>query len=76
MRTTLVIIAVLALLVIAGCAPKAAMPGPGMPTATDKAVSDVGSEVSDLGTLADDLDTAELNALDQELADIESLELQ
>lgn len=73
MKTTLVIAAVLALLVIAGCAPKAAAPAA---PATDKAVADVSTGVSELDQLTADLDTSDLNTLDQELADIQSLELQ
>jgi len=74
MRTTFVIVAVLALLMVAGCARQA---GPaGAPTATDSAVSDVGGDVSGLDELEADLDTSELSSLDQELADIETLELQ
>ncbi len=75
MKYILGIIAVLVVLVIAGCAPKV-MPASSAPTATDKAVTDVGGAVSDLDALAQELDTADLNSLDQELADIESLELQ
>ena len=71
MRTTAVIVAVLALLVIAGCAKT-----PSAPTTTDKSVSDVGNDVTGLGDIESDLDTSELNSLDQELADIETLELQ
>lgn len=73
MRTTLVIVAVLALLVLAGCGKQAA---PAAPTATDNAVSDITGDVSGLDELEADLDTSELNSLDQELADLESLELQ
>jgi hypothetical protein len=74
MRTTLVIVAALALLVVAGCARQA---GPaGAPTATDNAVSDVTGDVTGLDELEADLDVSELSSLDQELADIESLELQ
>lgn len=65
------IVAVLALLVLAGCGQKA-MPA----TATDKAVSDVGSGVSDLDAITQDLDTSDLSTLDNELAAIETLELQ
>lgn len=75
MRSTLVLVAAIALLVIAGCAPKAAMPQ-AAPGATDKAVDDVSSAVSDLDTISEDLDMSDLNALDQELADLETLELQ
>ncbi len=75
MKTTLVIFGMLvALLVIAGCAPKAGMPS--APTATDDAVGAVGDDVEEFGSLSDDLDTSDLNSLDQELADIDSLELQ
>ncbi len=71
MRQTLVIVTVLALLALAGCGQKA-VPA----TATDMAVSDVGTGVSDLDAITQDLDTSDLNTLEQELADIETLELQ
>ena len=74
MKNTLVIGALLALLVLVGCsAPQAAAPAP---TATDDSVDAVGSAVADIDSLTEDLDTADLNSLDQELADIENLELQ
>jgi outer membrane murein-binding lipoprotein Lpp len=74
MRTTLVIVAVIALLALAGCAQKA-MPS-SAPTATDQEVDAVGMSVSEIDSLTEDLGTEDLNALDQELADIENLELQ
>lgn len=74
MKTTLVLGALLALLVLAGCTAKQAMAP--APTATDDSVEAVGSAVADLDSLTEDLDTADLNSLDQELADIENLELQ
>jgi hypothetical protein len=75
MKTTLVIVSVLALLVLAGCAQKA-MPAASAPTATDSEVSDIGGAVTEIDSLTDDLGTGDLDSLDQELADIESLELQ
>lgn len=73
MRTTLVIVALLAaLLVVAGCTPKSLVPA----TTTDSVVSDISGDVSGLDAVEADLDTSELNSLDQELADIETLELQ
>lgn len=73
MKTTLVIVSVLALLVLAGCTQKAM---PSAPTATDSEVSDIGGAVTDIDSLTDDLGTSDLDSLDQELADIENLELQ
>lgn len=74
MKTTLVIVSVLALLVLAGCAQKA-MPA-AAPTATDSEVSDIGGAVTEIDSMTDDLGTSDLDTLDQELADIENLELQ
>jgi hypothetical protein len=74
MKNALVIVAMLALLVIAGCAPK------GTPvqgdTSTDKDVSAVSSDVSDVELITADMDTADLDTLDQELNDVQTLELQ
>jgi len=72
---TIAIITVLAVLLLAACAPKA-MPAAPAPTATDNVVADVGGDVADVGGLTQDLDTSDLNSLDQELADIDNLELQ
>ncbi len=74
MRKALVIVAMLALLVIAGCAPK------GTPfaadTGTDKDVNAVSGDVSDVELISADMDTADLDTLDQELNDVQTLELQ
>ena len=76
MRNTLVIVAVLALL-LAGCAQKA-MPSvaPGAPMSTDQAVTDVSGDVAAVGGITQDLDTSDLNSLDQELSDVQTLDLQ
>ncbi len=75
MRATLVIAAMLAaLLVIAGCAPKGT-PFSGN-TATDKEVNAVGADVTEIDVLDVEMGTEDLDTLDQELADIDSLELQ
>jgi hypothetical protein len=64
----------LALLVIAGCAPKGtAFPGT---TGTDKDVNAISADVTDVEGISADMDTADLDTLDQELADIQTLELQ
>ncbi len=73
MRSILVV-AMLALLVIAGCAPKAMAPAG--PTATDTAIESVSDEVTGLDALEQDMDLSDLDSLDQELADIDTLELQ
>jgi protein involved in sex pheromone biosynthesis len=74
MRKTLVIVAMLALLVIAGCAPK------GTPfaadTSTDKDVNSISGEVAEIDVTSTDMDTADLDTLDQELNDIQTMELQ
>jgi hypothetical protein len=74
MRKALVIVAMLALLVVAGCAPK------GTPFAgtagTDQDVNAISGDVSDVDSISADMDTSELDTLDQELADIQNLELQ
>ena len=74
MRNALVIAAVLAMLVLAGCAPKA--PAEAVPTATEQEVTDVSGDVEGLEGLSEDLGLDELESLDQELADIEALDLQ
>jgi hypothetical protein len=74
MRKALVIVAMLALLVFAGCAPKSA-PVQGA-TSTDKDVSAISGDVSDVEAVSADMDTADLDTLDQELNDIQTLELQ
>ena len=74
MRKTLVFVAVLALLVLAGCAQRA-MPA-AAPASTDQAVNAVGSDVKDLDSLNQDMDSSDLNSLDQELHDVDTLELQ
>ena len=73
MRKTLVFVAVLALIVLAGCTQKA-MPS-AAPTATDQSVNAVGNDVKDLDSLNQDLDTGDLNSLEQELNDVDTLEL-
>ncbi len=74
MRKALVIVAMLALLVSAGCAPKGT-PFPST-TGTDKDVNAISADVSDVDLISADMDTSELDTLDQELADIQTLELQ
>ena len=76
MRNALVIVAVLAMLVLAGCAPKAPAVEAAPPTATEQEVTDVSGDVEGLEDLSEDLGLDELESLDQELADIEALELQ
>jgi hypothetical protein len=75
MRNTLVIVAVLALLVLVGCAQKA-MPSTAAPATAEQAVADVSGDVAAVGGITDDLDTSDLNSLDQELSDVQALELQ
>jgi len=74
MRKALIIAAMLALLVVAGCAPKET-PFPGT-TGTDKDVNAISAEVIDVESISTDMDTSDLDALDQELVDIQTLELQ
>ena len=72
MNGTLVIAAILAaLVVLAGCAPKA---DSAAPTVTEEAVTNVGDEVSELEDLTADLGLDELDSLEQEITDIELLE--
>jgi len=61
----------LILLVISliGCAKKETPPEE-KPAATEKAASEVGSDISDVGTLDKDLDTSDLENIDKELEDI------
>jgi outer membrane biogenesis lipoprotein LolB len=75
MKKSAILVAILALLVLAGCARQAAMP-PAQTTATDAAVSEVSNDVSEIDSLTADLGEEDLNTLDQDLADIASLELQ
>ncbi len=73
MRKTLVIVAMLVLLVVAGCAPKGT-PFAGT-TGTDKDVNAISAEVIDVDSISTDMDTADLDTLDQELSDVQNLEL-
>lgn len=74
MKKLLVIVAMLALLVIAGCAPKGT-PFPGN-TGTDQDVNAISGDVSDVDSVSADMDTSDLDTLDQELTDVQNLELQ
>ncbi len=74
MKTTLVIVGMLVALIVVGCAPQEKVPV--STPVTDNAVNDVGGDLSDMDGLAADLDTSDLDTLNQELADIENLELQ
>ncbi|MEM4240061.1 MAG: hypothetical protein QXM31_01825 [Candidatus Woesearchaeota archaeon] len=75
MRKTLVVFAMIAaLLVVAGCAPRSTPFGGA--SATDKDVNAIDGDVSDVSALGDDLDTSDLDSLEQELSDIDSLEVQ
>ncbi|MBS3097242.1 hypothetical protein J4209_00435 [Candidatus Woesearchaeota archaeon] len=66
-----IIIIGLILLVIslAGCAKKEAPPEE-KPTATEEAVTNVGSDISSVDALDKDLDTSDLDDIDKELEEI------
>lgn len=74
MKTTLVIVGMLVAMLVIGCAPQEQVPV--STPITDNAVSDVSGDLSDMDGLAADLDTSDLDTLNQELADLENLELQ
>ncbi|MEM2916317.1 MAG: hypothetical protein QXT19_03100 [Candidatus Woesearchaeota archaeon] len=75
MKGTLAIVAlVAALLVVAGCVPKGT-PFPST-TGTDKDVNAIETDVTEVGSISADLDTSDLDTLDQELSEVESLEVQ
>ena len=74
MRKALVIVAMLALLVVAGCTQKGS-PFAGN-TVTDKDVNAISGDVTDVDSVSADMDTADLDTLDQELTDIQNLDLQ
>jgi uncharacterized lipoprotein YajG len=78
MRKTLVLVAVLTVLLLAGCAQKAMTSSSAAATpaaGADQAVNAVGNDVKDLDSLNTDLDTSDLNSLDQELSDVDSLDI-
>ena len=58
----------LALVLIAGCSPKAA---PIATPTTDAQVTSVENDIAGIDTLRDDLDTSELDSLDQDLAAVQ-----
>ena len=79
---------VLALLFLVACAPKEEVPEevpveeakePAPPVVlqetTEDLISDVGSDLNELETLEEELDISDLESLDQELADLETVDL-
>ena len=70
MKHWLIALAVLAVL-LAGCARPPAVAPPAVPTATESAVSDFGSDIAEVDSLNSDLDSSELDSLDQDLAGLE-----
>jgi cytochrome oxidase Cu insertion factor (SCO1/SenC/PrrC family) len=68
MRLTILVVAMLAMVVLAGCAQKG--------TVTDNDIASVSEEISSIDEDAANTDTSDLDTLDQELAAIESLEIE
>ena len=72
MNKWLVVLAVLGLLLVAGCARKA--PAPASQTdvpSTTAAVSEFDKDLNDVDSLNSELDSSELDSLDQDLASLD-----
>ncbi len=78
-RTALIVIALFAIALIAGCSQRPGSsttetPSPqqesATPTSTEESVSGVDQQLDEIDDLDKDLDSAELDSLDQDLADI------